>query len=49
MPSLISGDNTYIVECNFMNVVKCFKNSTSKAIDSKGNTIILFYADANRK
>lgn len=32
-----------------MNVVKCFKNPTSKAVESKGNIIILFYAEANRK
>lgn len=49
MPSLIPGDNTYIGKCNFMNVVKCFKNPTSKAVDRKGSITILFYADANTK
>lgn len=48
MPS-IPVDNTYIAECNFMNVVKCFKNPTSKAVDRKGSIMILFYADAIRK
>lgn len=32
-----------------MNVVKCFENPTSKAVEGKGNIMILFYVEANKK